>query len=213
MDEQRNTPTFTELVDWIDGRLATDAAAGVAARVDAGVAAGDETLRATVAWLRAFRAQARGALLASPPEPVRREALRLFEVRERGQGAEVGSPVRDLIARLIRSVGAGAAPAGARGAGIEARRRQLTYECDVADIALNINVRDGSYRVNGQVLPVAALDVAAAAIQLMRADIEVAATRTDANGEFAFGALAPGSYTIVIVTGDHDIRLAPVDLA
>ena len=60
-------PTFTELVDWVDGRLDQQQAADVESRV----ATGGEETSATVDWIREFKAAAELMPLVAPPEHVR----------------------------------------------------------------------------------------------------------------------------------------------
>jgi hypothetical protein len=121
--------------------------------------------------------------------------------------------IQRLVARLARSAGAGTALAGARGAQMQAQRRQLTFECEAADIVLNTQAQAGAYRVSGQVLPLSAMAADGLAVQLVRDDVEVAAARSDEYGEFTFASVAPGAYAIVIVAGELEIRVAPVDLS
>lgn len=70
------TPTFTHLVDWVDGRL--DAAR--AAEVELAVA-GDPQLAETVAWIRSFRSAGRSMPLPAPPESVTADLKAAFRRR------------------------------------------------------------------------------------------------------------------------------------
>ena len=67
--------TFTELVDWIDGRLDDERAADVAARI-----AADDTVETAAAleWIREFKAAAALMPLAVPPEHVRTSVRAAF---------------------------------------------------------------------------------------------------------------------------------------
>lgn len=67
-------PTFTELMDWIDGRLDDARGEDVARRVDV---SGPETAE-TVAWIRSFRAAADTMPLAAPPPEVGHHARAAF---------------------------------------------------------------------------------------------------------------------------------------
>lgn len=60
------SPTFNELVDWIDGRLEESASAEMATRV---AAAGPDVID-TVSWIRSFREAAAKMPLQKPPEDV-----------------------------------------------------------------------------------------------------------------------------------------------
>ncbi|WP_436701263.1 hypothetical protein [Nocardioides sp. BYT-33-1] len=68
-------PTFTELVDWVEGRLADDAAAAVAAYV----ASGDPSTTASVAWIRDFLEDARSMPLRQPPADLSARLRGVFE--------------------------------------------------------------------------------------------------------------------------------------
>ncbi|MFC1466587.1 MAG: hypothetical protein ACFLMY_17230 [Candidatus Brachytrichaceae bacterium NZ_4S206] len=223
MDEETTTPTFAQLVDWVDGKLDAEAAARIQAAVDAAIARGDEALAATLAWLRAFRAQAHTTVLVPPPEAARASVLRMFEDAKRAQASASARPslLQRVVAALARATGPGLAIEGARGAAIQARRRQMTFECDAADIVLNAQPRDDGYRLSGQLLPRATLDTDGMFVELVRVEgaleddtdaSTVRFARADAPGEFTFDAVAPGRYAIVFITETLEIHTAPFEL-
>ncbi|BCX05505.1 MAG: hypothetical protein KatS3mg053_3443 [Candidatus Roseilinea sp.] len=216
-------PTFAQLVDWVDGKLDAEAAARVEAAVDAAIARGDTTLAETLAWLRAFRAQADMTVLVPPPEGARAEVLRMFKdfTRARANAPTRPGLLQRVAAVLARATGPGLAIEGARGAAVQARRRQMTFECEAADIVLNAQPRDDGYRLSGQILPRTALDVDGMFIELVGAagsseasagESAVHIARADALGEFAFDAVAPGRYALVFIAEALEIRTAPFEL-
>lgn len=223
MNEEKTAPTFAQLVDWVDGKLDAEEASRIRAAVDAAIARGDEALAATLAWLRAFRAQANMTVLVSPPEAARAGVLRMFEDAKR---AQAGAPARSgflqrIVAALARATGPGLVVEGARGAAIQARRRQMTFECDAADIVLNAQPRDDGYRLNGQFLPRATFDTDGMFVELMRIEgaseddanaSTVRFARADALGEFTFDIVAPGRYAIVFIAETLEIHTAPFEL-
>lgn len=223
MNEETTAPTFAQLVDWVDGKLDAEAAARVQTDVDAAIARGDEALAATLAWLRAFRAQADVTVLVPPPEAARANVLRMFEDAKRAQAGALARPslLQRVVAALARATGPGLAIEGARGAAIQARRRQMTFECDAADIVLNAQPRDDGYRLSGQLLPRATLDTDGMFVELVRVegasedDTDASAVRfarANALGEFTFDAIAPGRYAIVFIAETLEIHTAPFEL-
>lgn len=223
MNEETRAPTFAQLVDWVDGKLDTEEAARVQAAAEAAIARGDTALAETLAWLRAFRAQANLTVLVPPPEAARDSVLRMFEEAARDRSGAPSRPgvLQRIVAALARATGPGLAVEGARGAAIQARRRQMTFECDAADIVLNAQPRDDGYRLSGQILPRTALDADGLFVELMRLgasseagddESTVSFARADALGEFAFDAVPPGRYAIVFVAETLEIRTAPFEL-
>jgi hypothetical protein len=69
--------TFSQLLDWIEGRLTEEEAAEVARLVESA----DSETKETVAWLRAFARIANEVVLASPPEEVREALVARFAGR------------------------------------------------------------------------------------------------------------------------------------
>jgi hypothetical protein len=67
--------SFTELLDWVEGRLPADRLAAVEASVQ------DEEAGRSVAWIRAFLDAGRLMPLATPPEPTRRRLRDLIAER------------------------------------------------------------------------------------------------------------------------------------
>ena len=217
MNRETESPTFAQLVDWIDGKLDTPDARRMEARVATAISAGDRALADTVAWIRAFRARTAHTVLMPPPDAVRASVLRMFGGRHQAQNP---SMVQRILAGLARATGPGMAVAGARGASLQARRRQLVFECDAADIVLNTEQTDGRYTLSGQVLPRSTLQVAGMVAQLLRLneatagdESEVSLTRADDFGEFAFENVAPGRYAIILVADALEIRVEPGDLS
>ncbi len=215
MSEERTTPTFAQLLDWVEGKLDADAAAQIQAQVDAALASEQATLHETLAWLRAFRARAQKTVLVSAPADVKAGVLRMFE----GASAQnKHNVIQRMIAQLTRSIAPGLAMAGARSTtSSRARPRQLRFECAAADIVLSIarDADDRGFNLTGQVLPrpVTGVSVAQLAAQLLRDDVEVALTTTDAFGEFAFAELLPGHYALMLASPAIEIGVEPIELA
>ncbi len=207
---------FERLVNWLDGRLSEEEAAAVEKQV----ATADETARANIAWLRAFAKASDATTLASPPPEVRAELVRRFEahVRERRQPGFF----QRLIASLTLDSGSQLVTAGLRSVDAQPSQRQLVYSTDIADVALNVQARlyDKHLDIIGQVFPsgeAATIALAsrrnrAFSVQLLRDAAEFGLTTTDELGEFAFEAIPPGVYEIVLSAEQAEILIAPVEL-
>lgn len=205
---------FERLVDWLDGRLSEEEAAAVEKQV----ATADETARANIAWLRAFARASKAAPLASPPPEVRAELIRRFEAhaRERRQPGLF----QRLIASLTLDSGSQLVTAGLRSVDAQSSQRQLVYSTEIADVALNVQARlyDKHLDITGQVFPrgqaatIALPRNRAFSIQLLRDAAEFGLTTTDELGEFAFEAIPPGAYEIVLSAEQAEILIAPVEI-
>ncbi|MDQ6525655.1 hypothetical protein RB608_18700 [Nocardioides sp. LHD-245] len=98
-------PTFTELLDWIEGRLTDEAAAAVATYVDSG----DPATSASVAWIRDFLAAAGSMPLSQPPPDLSARLRGVFDELHRPMRAEGWSD-----AWLLQDARSGLAAAGVR---------------------------------------------------------------------------------------------------
>jgi hypothetical protein len=118
--------------------------------------------------------------------------------------------------------------AGMRSASMDAPR-QLIYSSDVADVVLNIQWREGASNATlfGQVLPLGDLAPEEFAVQLVtEADArntgaaemgttemrEAGITMASATGEFAFAAVAPGNYQLVLTAEGVNILLPALQM-
>jgi hypothetical protein len=103
---------------------------------------------------------------------------------------------------------------GVRHTGLEAAPRQLVYQTDAADIAVNIQARTDKHVFDliGQVFPTDGSDPDSFAVQLIQQELEVALTYTNAVGKFSFTELAAGIYGIFIRGDQAEIIVADVEL-
>lgn len=197
---------FERLADWVEGRLPEEEARAVEKRV----AEAGEPVRAEVEWLRAFARMSEDTVLASPPPEVHEDLLRRFE----GYAREKRRP--GILERLVATLSfdGGLQPAfGVRSARAQESQRQLVYSTDAADIALNVSPRGGLLDLDGQVFPTGEDETVPFSVQLLDdRGAEVGVTATDELGEFAFEAVAPGTYQILLGNGRVEILILPVDL-
>lgn len=208
MSAQSTPPEFAKLVDWVDGRLPEAEAAQLARLIEHT----DDRTRATLAWLRAFRGARRFAPLAAPSASARAGALRAFAQRANA-AAEPG-----LLRRIIATLAPAPKFSAARSAHARADLRRLSFNADGFDVIVEIQARreDGLFDVNGQVLAPEnnnEADAADITVQLLRDLAQAGMTATNEFGEFAFEAVAPGDYAIILRAQRVEIEVAPLALS
>lgn len=199
---------FSRLVEWVDGRLSEEEARAIGEQV----ATADDTTLADVAWLRKFARATRNAPLETPPWEVRSALVADFEAHAEGRRTP------GLLERVVATLtfDGGLRPAvGARAPGTREARGQLIYSTGSFDVVLNwrSRARDKSIDVDGQIFPSGDADLGSVGVQLLQDDgIELAITTTDETGGFAFVAVPPGVYEVVLSTDRVEASLRPVEL-
>jgi hypothetical protein len=201
-------PDFARLLDWIEGRLSDDEAQAVAAQV----AEADATTKATVDWLRAFHQTSAELVFDQPPSATHDLLVRRFAAY--AQTRQQPSMLRRLFASLAFDSSLGPALAGVRGADDSAARRQLIFNSELADLAINIVRRpaDRRFDLSGQVFLKAEPIGEPLTLHLLRQDSELEATHADELGEFTFAGLASGEYTLLLRSDVAEVVIAPVEL-
>ena len=197
--------TFEHLADWAEGRLSEDEAGALGERLERA----DEATRAEAAWLQAFSRASKDVALDAPPARLREELERDFAAY--AEGRRQPGPIRRLVATLSFEDGAQAA-FGVRSAG--GGDEQLLYTTETADVALNFRPRPGNGRLDldGQVFPTDDTGPDDFGVQLLSGAEEFGTTATDELGEFAFRAVPPGEYQILVSSGRVEILISPVEL-
>jgi hypothetical protein len=198
---------FSQLVDWVEGRLSEEEARAV----EEEVAAADRATLADIAWLHKFARATEGTALESPPAEVRSTLVANFEAH--AEGRRTPGLLKRVVATL--SFDGGLRPAlGVRAASAQGVRRQLIYSADLLDVALNFwpRGRDNNLDLEGQVFPHDDIELGSFIVQLFRGETEFALTATDDLGSFTFEAILPGVYTIILSTEQVEVSIAPVEL-
>lgn len=197
---------FAHLADWVEGRLSGEEAVAV----EEWLAVADEKTLADLAWLRTFAKVSQEVILLAPPAWVRESSTNRFEAYARSKRNRAPGSRKRFLARLISDSGLQQATAGVRTAGASELGRQLVYGTDVLDIALDILPHDENrLELEGQVFPNgedAAPD--SFAVRLVQGETEFGTTVTDDFGEFAFEAIPPGVYEMLLSTDHYDIMVA-----
>ena len=207
MPGPRERIVFSQLVEWVEGRLSEKEARAVEERV----AVADATTLADVAWLRRFVKATEGSILESPPPEVRSTLIARFTAH--AEGRRTPGLLRRVVATLTFDDGLRPA-VGARAAGRQGARRQLVYSADTLDVALNVlqRARDKNVDLDGQVLPRDDVELGSFGVQLLQSGTEFGLTDTDDLGAFAFESIPSGVYEIILSTDRVEVSIAPVEL-
>ena len=189
-------PTFKQLLDWLEGRLD----AGEARILESRLRSADAEMKAELEWLRAFLGTAEAARRTALPPGVRADLVRDFEVFARTRRAP--RLLQRLIATLASDTAGPFALEGARSVQAEGKQRQLIYESDPAEIALNIfpNSQDENLTLSGQIYSKTDLSPAGLTVQIIALEgtVKNDLTTSDDLGEFALVDIPQGRYNIFI---------------
>jgi hypothetical protein len=202
----RKRIAFSQLVDWVEGRLTEKEARAVEEQV----AVADGATLADVAWLRKFVRATEDSVLEAPPPEVRSTLIARFRAHAEGR-----QPPGLLKRVATLTFDGGLRPAvGARAAGMQGTRRQLVYSADDLDVALNFlpRARDKNFDLDGQVLPRDDVELGSFSVQLLQSESELGITATDDLGAFAFESIPSGVYEIILSTDRVEVSIAPVEL-
>ncbi len=213
-----NHPSFEQLLDWLEGRLSAAAAEAMAAQM---AQIDEAALQAELAWVQAFSQLRKTIVSEAPPSHIRQKLLQNFAMQLKPKPAVApaapaqgkGGLLQQLLGSLTFDSHWQLGLAGARGTAPPVAR-QLIYSSPTAEVALNLHldVKQKSFTLFGQRLPLDTQSAAGAAVQLLQNEHEIGITMTDDLGEFTFAALQPGEYQLVISADDGDTRITPLPL-
>ena len=203
-----NIPRFSELLDWLEGRLPPDQARAVAERLESA----DAATQADLDWLRVFLQARQSVQFASPPPSVRENLRGRFA--DYAQARQPPGLFQRLLAALTFDSRAQPATAGLRSSADEGPQRQLIYATDAAEIALTVQptLPNKNFIVTGQIFPVGDTPAHAFSIQLLRDVQEIDLAAADELGEFAFANLPAGDYEMVISAGEYEVVIPSLRL-
>ncbi len=202
----KQSASFEQLVDWVEGRLSDQEATEVTAMVR-----DDPVAQANVAWLRDFARMREGIVLQQPPLQVSKALHRQFTT---GSQAKQPGFFERLVAALTFDSGFASAVAGVRSASDGAALRQFIFEVELGEIALNVQLLapDGPLSLTGQLYLDETRAPGSFAAQLLRDAQEVGITAPDDLGEFAFAPVHPGSYELILSADNMEIVVGPFAL-
>ncbi len=141
----------------------------------------------------------------APPEDVIQHVVAAFAIRP-----PTASLTR-IVANLLFDNFRQAPLAAVRGV---TRSRQLLFSADEIDIDLQITAERYGATVLGQVLSNQPLTPEAVPIaRLYRSGEVIQTTASDAQGQFAFRAVSPGTYDLGVMLAHHEVVLEGLELA
>lgn len=203
-----NISRFSELLDWLEGRLPPDQAHAVAERLEGA----DAATQADLDWLRLFLQARQTIQFASPPLSVRETLRGRFAAYS--EARQPPGLFQRLLATLTFDSRAQAATAGLRSAADEGSQRQLIYTTEAAEIALTVHptLPNKNFSVTGQIFPAGDIPAHAFSIQLLRDVREVDLAAVDELGEFTFADLPAGEYEMVVSAGQYEVVISSLRL-
>lgn len=204
---QRNKPDFERLLDAVEGRISAEEARVVFEQV----AQADQATQAELGWLRRFVELSQTTVLQAPPAQVRAMLARRFGAfaRQRPLGG-----LRRLLATPMFDSASAPLTAGTRGVGAAHDRRQLIFNTDVADIAIDIRPHPhaAALDVHGQIFPTEDISLDYMVVQLVRSDAEAGITTGDELGEWTIERVPAGTYDLIVSTAAIEVVIREVVL-
>ena len=198
-----NCTGFEQLVDYLDGRLAPDAAQSVAVHLGGSCA----KCTADSAWYQQVKLVAASDDSVEPPAWILKRAIRIFD----SQAARTSLPRRAtrLIASLLFDSLERPVLAGARSSRLEGR--QLLYQAEYYSIDLQVALLDQTRaELTGQILREGELmfqSVAGLQLDLMRDGDSILSTVTNERGEFRVETIELGSYDLRVDAQEASITI------
>lgn len=209
-------PSFENLLNYLDGKLADADAARVAAHLN-----GDDgdcpRCAAERQWYTEVRRIAATDETVEPPAWVMKRALRIFETQRPHLLEQVVGRVKDGFAALVFDSLARPAVAGVRAT--ETANRQLLYRA--GDYSLDLQIAPAAasgVELLGQVLREGETtfdSVAHLSVEIWQGERKLHEALTNDLGEFQIASLAPGVYDLCVHTaaGSITARAVPVQPA
>lgn len=205
-----NVPRFSELLDWLEGRLPPDQAQAMAESLETA----DASTQAGLDWLRLFLQARQTVQIASPPSSVRETLKDRFAAY-----IEVRKPpglFQRLLATLTFDSHLQPVTASIRSAqrADEGSQQQLIYSTEAAEVALTVHsaLPNKKFIVTGQIFPAAEIPAHSFSIQLLREVHEVGLTAADELGEFTFTDLPVGDYEMIVSAGEYEVVIPSLRL-
>lgn len=189
--------SFERLLDWIEQNL-TDADMR---EVEQQLLADQPNTQATTDWLRAFGAARARVKIEAAPEQLHAALLGQF------RPTLAQRLLQQFTARPIFDSARQPALAGVRS--LESRARQVIYDCDLMEIAINVRPSRQSDQldVNGQVFPRTLPSASGLVVQLFRGEQLADISLTNELGEFSFTGLPPGVHTLTLIAEGSQVEL------
>jgi hypothetical protein len=199
-------PTFSELVDWLEGKLPAAEAARIAQAVQT-----DAQTQANVTWLRKFAELSDKIALAAPSPQVRNTLEARFA--EHVAANRPPSFWQWLTATLSFDSRQQLATSGVRRGEFAPEKYQLMYVTDVADVVLHVEPQHKGINLYGQLLLNAdGTELTGLGVQLVMAGVGAGLVEVDEVGEFAFVGINAGIYDLIISTPAGEILVEGIEI-
>jgi hypothetical protein len=197
---------FARLLDWVEGRLSEQEARVVEEQV----ATAGGSMRADIAWMRAFAQISENTIIASPPPEVRETLIERFEAY--AEGKQQPRFLERLVATLTFE--SNQQPALGWRATTARSQRQFAYSTEAADITINLqpHSREALLDLHGHIFPVDSASPEIFGVQVLAASAEVTTTAANDLGEFAFEEMPPGVYEMIVSSDRIEISIPQLDL-
>jgi hypothetical protein len=206
-------PTFSELLDYAEGRLAE----ADHRRVAEFIAEHPQAVEAEWAWVQDFLHKARSVKLHPLPDGLEDRLISIHPAKPAEAPLEMVSGwmkhIRRVVAELVDpGIQPDFAAAGLRTKSFEANARQWVFKTEEFDVLVNALERpDQRFDLHGQVLPVTGEAAGQAnSAQLLRDDREIGLATVDEFGEFLIPGVATGAYSLVIAGEAIEVVCAPL---
>ena len=206
--KKKSTDDFEHLLNWVDGRLTR----AEIEELEAQLIAADSDTQAIIEWLQEFRDLSQKYLLVTPPVQLDERLYNIFTRRSEAKS----SPrfFQRVLATLTFDSYHHLSAVGVRAPTAPKLERQLVYDTDLAEIALDLqwNPQEKSVQVTGQLFPVDDADETIYMVELQSNAATMKMVPTDQLGKFAFTSLNPGTYDILLSGDQNEIVLTSVEL-
>lgn len=205
-----HTFQFSELVDWLEGRLSPDQARAVGERLETA----DTATQADLVWLQRFLHARQFVRFASPPARIRKALKERFAAHT--QARKQPGPFQRWLATLIFDSRAQPATAGLRSVqpADDGPQQQLVYQTETVEVALTVHstLPNKNFMVTGQIFPLGDTASHGFTVQLLRDVQEVDLAAADELGEFSFANLPPGDYEMIVSAADFEVVIPSLRL-
>jgi hypothetical protein len=207
MNDSKNS-RFSELLDWLEGRLPPEEAQVVTERLETA----DTATQADLDWLRLFHQVRQSIQTALPPPSVRATLQERFAAY--AETRELPGLFQRLLAMLTFDSRTQLVTVGLRSVADDTEPRQLIYTSESAEIVVTIQptLPDKNFTVTGQIFPLRDTPADAFSVQLLKDVREVGLVAADDLGEFTFTNLPAGEYSMVVSAGEYEVVISSLYL-
>ena len=212
----RKTPSWQQLIDWLEDRLSPDDAE----RIQQEIEHADASFQADVDWIRAFLRSSETIVVDDPPADLRLALRARYDeyVQSEGiagkddpQAIDEPNLLQRLVAALTFDSGLQVGLAGARGGDIDSTR-QLIFSSSALDISLDMVQRAEGLYIDGQILPLQEMALENLEVRLEHESDVLVQSTASTDGFFVFEAVRPGLYHLLVTGEGISVQIDALDL-